>query len=95
MNIVSSVYLIFMNVNFQQLAPILAACMTTGGVIFQIGKHAEKLELIGIKVEAQEKKETYYNQSISQLLGKMDVLKNDMGNIKEDIKEIKDYMKSK
>ena len=60
MNIVSSVYLIFMNVNFQQLAPILAACMTTGGVIFQIGKHAEKLELIGIKVEAQEKKETYY-----------------------------------
>ena len=48
LNIVSSVYLIFMNVNFQQLAPILAACMTTGGVIFQIGKHAEKLELIGI-----------------------------------------------
>ena len=46
-----------MSVNFQQLAPILAACMTTGGVIFQIGKHAEKLELIGIKVEAQEKKE--------------------------------------
>ena len=48
-----------MSVNFQQLAPILAACMTTGGVIFQIGKHAEKLELIGIKVEAQEKKEEY------------------------------------
>tara|TARA_B100000214_G_C23962272_1_gene625881 strand:- start:980 stop:1234 length:255 start_codon:yes stop_codon:yes gene_type:complete len=84
-----------MSVNFQHLAPILAACMTTGGVVFQIGKHAEKLELIGVKVEAQEKKETYYNQSISQLLGKMDVLKNDMGNIKEDIKEIKDYMKSK
>ena len=81
--------------NFQQIAPILAACMTTGGVIFQIGKHAEKLELIGVKVEAQEKKETYYNQSISQLLGKMDVLKNDMNNIKDDIKDIKDYMKSK
>ena len=95
MNIVSSVYLIFMSVNFQQLAPILAACMTTGGVVFQIGKHAEKLELIGLKVEAQEKKETYYNQSISQLLGKMDVLKNDMSNIKDDIKDIKDYMKSK
>ena len=95
MNIVSSVYLIFMSVNFQQLAPILAACMTTGGVVFQIGKHAEKLELIGVKVEAQEKKETYYNQSISQLLGKMDVLKNDMSNIKDDIKDIKDYMKSK
>ena len=84
-----------MSVNFQQLAPILAACVTTGGVIFQIGKQAEKLELIGIKVEAQEKKEEYYNQSISQLLGKLDVLKNDVGNIKDDIKDIKSYMKTK
>ena len=84
-----------MSVNFQQLAPILAACVTTGGIVFQIGKHAEKLDIIGLKVEAQEKKENYYSQSITQLLGKMDVLKNDMSNIKEDIKEIKDYMKSK
>ena len=64
-----------MSVNFQQLAPILAACMTTGGVIFQIGKHAEKLEIISLKVEAQEKKEEYYNQSINQLLGSMNILK--------------------
>ena len=84
-----------MSVNFQQLAPILAACMTTGGVIFQIGKQSEKLELIGLKVEAQEKKEEYYNQSINQLLGSMNILKNDVGNIKDDIKEIKDYMRSK
>ena len=84
-----------MSVNFQQLAPILAACMTTGGVIFQIGKQSEKLELLGLKVDAQEKKEEYYNQSINQLLGTMNVLKNDVGNIKDDIKEIKDYMRSK
>ena len=45
-----------MSVNFQHIAPILAACMTTSGVIFQIGKHAEKLDIIGLKVEAQEKK---------------------------------------
>ena len=82
-----------MSVNFQQLAPILAACMTTGGVIFQIGKQSEKLELIGLRVEAQEKKEEYYNQSINKLLGTMDVLKNDVNNIKEDIRDIKDYMK--
>ena len=82
-----------MSVNFQQLAPILAACMTTGGVIFQIGKQSEKLELIGLKVEAQEKKEEYYNQSINQLLGSMNILKNDVNNIKEDIRDIKDYMK--
>tara|TARA_B100000686_G_C16550729_1_gene842383 strand:+ start:715 stop:969 length:255 start_codon:yes stop_codon:yes gene_type:complete len=84
-----------MSVNFQQLAPILAACMTTGGVIFQIGKQSEKLELLGLKVDAQEKKEEYYNQSINQLLGTMNVLKNDVSNIKDDIKEIKDYMRSK
>ena len=82
-----------MSVNFQQLAPILAACMTTGGVIFQIGKQSEKLELIGLKVEAQEKKEEYYNQSINKFLGTMIVLKNDVNNIKEDIRDIKDYMK--
>tara|TARA_Y100000817_G_scaffold73677_1_gene56522 strand:- start:684 stop:941 length:258 start_codon:yes stop_codon:yes gene_type:complete len=82
-----------MSVNFQQLAPILAACMTTGGVIFQIGKQSEKLELIGLKVEAQEKKEEYYNQSINKFLGTMNVLKNDVTNIKEDIRDIKDYMK--
>ena len=82
-----------MSVNFQQLAPILAACMTTGGVIFQIGKQSERLEAIGLKVEAQEKKEEYYNQSINKLLGTMNVLKNDVNNIKEDIRDIKDYMK--
>jgi len=83
-----------MSVNFQQLAPILAACMTTGGVIFQIGKHAEKLELIGVRVEAQEKKEEYYNQSINKLLGSMNLLNSDIGNIKEDIKEIKTYFQT-
>ena len=40
-----------MIVNFQQIAPIIAACMTTGGLIFQIGKHAEKLDVIGVKVD--------------------------------------------
>ena len=83
-----------MSINFQQLAPILAACMTTGGVIFQIGKHAEKLELIGLRVEAQEKKEEYYNQSINKLLGSMNLLNSDISNIKEDIKEIKTYFQT-
>ena len=83
-----------MSVNFQQLAPILAACMTTGGVIFQIGKHAEKLDIIGVKVEAQEKKEGFNNKSINEILGSVNILKNDIQNIKEDINEIKNYMGS-
>ena len=82
-----------MSVNFQQLAPILAACMTTGGLIFQIGKHAEKLDIIGVKVEAQEKKEDYNNHNINEILGNVNILKNDIQNIKEDIRDIKGYIK--
>ncbi len=69
--------------------------MTTGGVIFQIGKHAEKLDIIGVKVEAQEKKEGYNNQNINEILGNVNILKNDIQNIKEDIKDIKGYMCNK
>ena len=45
-----------MSVNFTQLAPIIGAFVTTGGILFQTGKQAEKLDTIGIKVEAQEKR---------------------------------------
>jgi len=81
-----------MSINFQQIAPILAACMTTGGVIFQIGKHAEKLDFIGLKVEAQEKKEASTSQTINEILGNVNLVRNDVENIKGDIKEIKNYM---
>jgi len=81
-----------MSVNFQHVAPIIAACMTTGGVIFQIGKHAEKLDFIGLKVEAQEKKEASTSQTINEILGNVNLVRNDVENIKGDIKEIKNYM---
>ena len=66
--------------------------MTTGGLIFQTGKHAEKLDVIGVKVEVQEKKEGYNNQNINEIFGNVNILKNDIQNIKEDIKDIKSYM---
>jgi len=81
-----------MSVNFQQIAPIIAACLTSGGVIFQIGKHAEKLDIIGLKVEAQEKKDDYKNKTVNEILGQLNVVKNDVENIKDDIKDIKSYM---
>ena len=84
-----------MSVNFQHIAPIIAACMTTGGVIFQIGKHAEKLDFIGLKVEAQEKKDASTNQTINEILGNVNLVRNDVENIKDDIKEIKNYMSVK
>ena len=45
-----------MSIPLTQLGPLLAATTTIGGLIFQIGKHSEKLDIVGLKVEAQEKK---------------------------------------
>lgn len=78
-----------MNINFQKITPMIAGCMTISGVIFQTGKHAEKLDIINLKVEAQEKKETITNQSMNEILSSVNVLRNDVQNIKEDITEIK------
>ena len=82
-------------VNFQHVAPILAACVTTGGIVFQIGKQSERLEIIGLKVEAQEKKYEFNNRKICDIHGDMNLLKNDISNIKEDIQEIKTYIRNK
>ena len=36
-----------MSITLVQLAPMIAATTTVGGLIFQIGKHSEKLDMIG------------------------------------------------
>jgi hypothetical protein len=79
-------------INFQQIAPIIAACATSGGIIFQIGKHSEKLDMIGLRVEAQEKKDEVVDHSIYEMISGIEILKNDITNIKEDIRDIKVYM---
>ena len=55
--------------NFQQIAPLIGAFVTTGGLIFHVGKQAEKLDVIGMKVEAQEKKGNINYESIFEILG--------------------------
>ena len=82
-------------VNFQHVAPILAACVTTGGIVFQIGKQSERLEIIGLKVEAQEKKDFSNNQKICDIHNNVNLLKNDLSNIKADINDIKTYIRNK
>ena len=84
-----------MSVNFQTLAPIIAACVTSGGIIFQIGKQYEKLEVIGFNVDAQEKKYYLNNKKVGEIYNKLNVLQNDVENIKEDITEIKQYIRNK
>tara|TARA_B100001094_G_scaffold325480_1_gene379894 strand:+ start:15293 stop:15550 length:258 start_codon:yes stop_codon:yes gene_type:complete len=80
-------------VNFQNVAPILAACVTTGGIVFQIGKQSERMDSIGLKVEAQEKKIITSNEGIANVNSKLNIISNDLSHVKRDIHDIKTKMK--
>tara|TARA_Y100000817_G_C16853284_1_gene542925 strand:- start:2133 stop:2387 length:255 start_codon:yes stop_codon:yes gene_type:complete len=81
-----------MNIKLQSMAPVLGMFITTGGIIFQIGKHSERLEVIGLKVEAQEKEVQNTYQGINQVNNKLNIITNDMGHVKKDINDIKNNM---
>ena len=38
-----------MSINFNTLAPISATVLSLGGLVFQIGRHSEKLDLLNNK----------------------------------------------
>ena len=78
-----------MSIPLTQLAPLIAATTTVGGLIFQIGKHSEKLDIIGFKVEAQEKKEEHTITYINDIKSAIQVLQMDVSYIKEDVHDIK------
>ena len=40
----------------QNIVPMIGAGVSLGGIIFNIGKHSEKLNLLNFKVEALEEK---------------------------------------
>ena len=84
-----------MSVNFQKIGPIIAACVTTGGMVFQMGKQSEKLDIMCLKVEAQEKKDVFNSGKVCEIFNKVNILQNDISNIKEDITEIKTYIRNK
>tara|TARA_B100000900_G_C19952134_1_gene462122 strand:- start:98 stop:337 length:240 start_codon:yes stop_codon:yes gene_type:complete len=73
----------------QVIGPIIAASATVGGMIFQMGKQSEKLDFIGMKVEAQEKKEEFLNEKLCEIYNKMNTLQNDVSYMKEDVHDIK------
>ena len=50
----------------QQLIPFIGATISIGGIIFQTGKHAEKLDFLVGKVEAQSDKVDYNDKNISE-----------------------------
>lgn len=80
---------IIMSINMQIIGPVIAASATVGGMIFQMGKQSEKLDFLGTKVEAQEKKEEFMNEKLCEIYNKMNTLQSDISYMKEDIHDIK------
>jgi peptidoglycan hydrolase CwlO-like protein len=75
--------------NPQQFVPFIGATLSIGGIIFQTGKHAEKLDFIFGKVEAQEKKVDYTDKNVCEIKSDLKTLTHDVAAIKDDVQEIK------
>ena len=78
-----------MSINFNTIAPISATVLSISGLVFQIGRHSEKLDLLNNKVYAQEKKvdENYkYINDMKIFMSRSDEKLDDMNTT---IKEIK------
>ena len=78
-----------MSLNFNTIAPISATVLSISGLVFQIGRHSEKLDLLNNKVYAQEKKvdENYkYINDMKIFMSRSDEKLDDMNTT---IKEIK------
>ena len=75
-----------LNIN-NHLFPFIGATISVGGLIFKMGEQSQKLNIISLKVEAQEKKEEYNNK-------KMCEIHNDVTLLKHDIKYIKSHIQN-
>ena len=81
-----------MSVNFNMIAPISATVLSIGGLIFQMGKHSEKLDVINTTVFAQEKKvsDNYkYINDMKLFITRTDERLDKINDINDDLKEIK------
>ena len=82
-----------MSINVTKLTQIIGGCIASGGIIFNIGRQSERLDVLNFKVEAQEKKGDFNNDKICEIYNNINLLQNDITNIKDDILEIKEYIK--
>ena len=81
-----------MSVNFNMVAPISATVISIGGLIFQMGKHSEKLDILNTTVFAQEKKvnDNYkYINDMKLFITRTDDRLDKINDINDDLKEIK------
>ena len=78
-----------------QFIPFIGATISVGGIVFQMGKHSDRLDYLWGKVEAQEKKEEYMNSTLYEIKGDIKTLSHDITSIKDDMGEIKECWKKK
>ena len=81
-----------MSINFNTLAPISATVLSLGGLVFQIGRHSEKLDLLNNKVYAQEKKVEENYKYINDMKIFMSRSDEKLDDINISIKEIKNKL---
>ena len=81
-----------MSINFNTIAPISATIISLGGIVFQIGKHSEKLDLLNNKVYAQEKKVDENYKYINDMKIFMSRSDEKLDDINISIKEIKNKL---
>lgn len=78
-----------MSLNFNTLAPISATVLSIGGLIFQMGRHSEKLDILNTVVYAQEKKVVDNHDSINEIKIFMSRTDEKLDDMNTTIKEIK------
>ena len=81
-----------MSVNLQQFLPLMGGLISVGGLIFKMGQHAEKLDVLDLSVHAQEKKVELNHNIINDIHNDLSILRNDISYMKEDIHEIKNRL---
>ena len=81
-----------MSINLQNILPLLGGLISVGGLIFKMGQHAEKLDVLDLSVHAQEKKVEINHNIINEIHNDLCILKNDISYMKEDVHEIKNRL---
>ena len=76
----------------QQFLPFIGATLSIGGIIFQTGKHAEKIDFLVSKVEAQEKKVEYNDKNMCEIKSELKAMAHDVATIKDDIHDMKVFL---
>jgi len=81
-----------MSINLQHILPLLGGLISVGGLVFKMGQHAEKLDVLDLSVHAQEKKVEINHNIINEIHNDLGILKNDISYMKEDVHEIKNRL---